>query len=57
MREEMVREVEDRVEESFLKQSNMVGDECLREFAEVAGKIFGREKNVELVREERDKVV
>ena len=33
MREEMVREVEDRVEESFLKQSNMVGDECLREFA------------------------
>ena len=48
VREELLQELTDRIEESFHKQANLIADDCLREFLEAANKTFTKDKNLEV---------
>ena len=50
IQEELVKEVEDRIEESFHKQGNIIADDCLRDFTDSANRIFGKDKNMEEIK-------
>ena len=56
-RGELEKELNDKIEESFLKQSNLVADDCFREFLDTAGKIFSKEKNLEEIKELKPKTL
>jgi hypothetical protein len=57
VRGELERELEDRVEESFQKQANLIADDCLREFLEAAGKIFSKDKSLEDIKQLKPKAL
>lgn len=57
VRGELERELEDRIEESFQKQANLISDDCLREFLEAAGKIFSKDKNMEDMKQLKPKAL
>jgi hypothetical protein len=56
-RNELDKELNDKIEESFLKQSNLIADDCFREFLDIAGKIFSKEKNLEEIKELKPKTL
>lgn len=57
IREELQKEVGDRIEESFHKQANMIADDCFREFSESANRIFSKDKNIEEIKAEKPKII
>lgn len=56
-RNELEKELNDKIEESFLKQANIVADDCFREFLETAGKIFSKDKSLEEIKELKPKTL
>lgn len=54
---ELQKELNDKIEESFLKQSNLVADDCFREFLDNAGKIFSKDKNLEEIKDLKPKTL
>jgi hypothetical protein len=57
VQEELNKEIEDKIEESFHKQANMLADECLREFTDGVNRVFGKDKKMDQIKDEKDKVV
>jgi ppGpp synthetase/RelA/SpoT-type nucleotidyltranferase len=49
--------VEDKIEESFYKQANMLADDCLRDFSDAANRVFAKDKKMDQIKEEKNKVV
>lgn len=49
--------MEDKIEESFYKQANMLADDCLRDFSDAANRVFAKDKKMDQIKEEKNKVV
>lgn len=57
IQDEMIKEIEDKIEESFHKQANMLADDCLKEFSDGVNRVFSKEKKMEEVNEEKKRVL